>query len=458
MKNTTLLISFLALCFLNFQSFGQTSVPYLISTNQTWDMAGSPYQLGSVVTLGLGVSVTIMPGVHVESVGHTELLVNGELQVLGNVDSFVEFNNVTVHLNPSAEPYNPITLSGAFFNFTKFTNTYYQQYVFKNRAKGCCIKNSLFMLGGNGFQSSPLVEDSSFFEMTNCNFTDIGPNENSHVLVHGSLTEHIVTDCVFEKIRSVSFWRGHGSIKNNVFDSLTTASFDTDENYEIQCNKFLNLLSGVHIYPKGGVISFMHNTLDSCGSLLQSNPFGLLNIATDSTLINGVGTLDISNNNFLTQLGQTEKVEFRHYSSVTGGDSFNVNLTNNYWATYDSSAIADMIIDATDDGALASIADYSNFLSSMDTDCPSQSTAAARKFKNATVSVFPNPVSNTLFISKGANPVVRASIFGINGSEILEIDERSLESIDVNELNSGLYFLVLIDNQGQELRTKFIKR
>ncbi len=74
--------------------------------------------------------------------------------------------------------------------------------------------------------------------------------------------------------------------------------------------------------------------------------------------------------------------------------------------------------------------------------------------------IFPNPVKTELFISGTIDlSDFTVNIFNINGKLILSVNDSNLnnKSIDIQKLNSGIYFILLNDKQGRSVIKKFIK-
>ena len=69
------------------------------------------------------------------------------------------------------------------------------------------------------------------------------------------------------------------------------------------------------------------------------------------------------------------------------------------------------------------------------------------------ISIYPNPASNTLFISGNETPIAVA-IFNVLGKEVLSI--KNTNNINVQALPSGVYVIRISDGVGQTNR-KFIK-
>ncbi|PVW17418.1 T9SS type A sorting domain-containing protein [Marixanthomonas spongiae] len=77
-------------------------------------------------------------------------------------------------------------------------------------------------------------------------------------------------------------------------------------------------------------------------------------------------------------------------------------------------------------------------------------------FSETPFAVYPNPVSETLFISSENNIVQRISVFSINGKLILS-EKGNTQQLDVSALSHGLYFLEIASENKTAIQ-KFIKR
>jgi len=74
--------------------------------------------------------------------------------------------------------------------------------------------------------------------------------------------------------------------------------------------------------------------------------------------------------------------------------------------------------------------------------------------------IFPNPVKEELFISTSFDLLsYKANIFNINGKQVLSLNDSELNnnSIDLQKLTSGIYFIQFKDRYGQSSIKKFIK-
>ena len=69
--------------------------------------------------------------------------------------------------------------------------------------------------------------------------------------------------------------------------------------------------------------------------------------------------------------------------------------------------------------------------------------------------IYPNPVSEELFIASEGITIEKIKIYSISGSQIIEAS-LNLNSIDVSNLSEGLYFLQIFSSEGNRVQ-KFIK-
>jgi len=71
------------------------------------------------------------------------------------------------------------------------------------------------------------------------------------------------------------------------------------------------------------------------------------------------------------------------------------------------------------------------------------------------IAMYPNPVTETLFISSEGNTIENIKIYSINGNQVIEASPN-LNSIDVSSLSEGMYFLEASSSEGQRIQ-KFVK-
>lgn len=81
-------------------------------------------------------------------------------------------------------------------------------------------------------------------------------------------------------------------------------------------------------------------------------------------------------------------------------------------------------------------------------------------FNISSVEIYPNPVKDILFISSTYNlKDFKGTVFDISGKQILSLNKTDLnnKAIDVVKLKSGIYFIMLEDEQGSAITKKFVK-
>jgi predicted outer membrane repeat protein len=92
MKTTKLIPLFLLMC-CTFCASAQTNISGIISSNTTWDLAGSPYIITGTTLLDSGFTLTIRPGVTVKFASHKSIQVSGILRAVGKPDSLITFTS-----------------------------------------------------------------------------------------------------------------------------------------------------------------------------------------------------------------------------------------------------------------------------------------------------------------------------------------------------------------------------
>ncbi len=76
--------------------------------------------------------------------------------------------------------------------------------------------------------------------------------------------------------------------------------------------------------------------------------------------------------------------------------------------------------------------------------------------KQSMFNLYPNPVSETLFITSENNTIEKLNVYSINGQLIFSENE-STNQLDVSTLSNGLYFVEVTSENGVAIQ-KFIKR
>src|SRR3970040_2166015 len=76
------------------QAQAATNVSGTITTDTTWDVAGSPYVVDGHVTVDAGVTLTLSPGTVVKVQGISYITVNGTLNAIGTPSAPIVFTSI----------------------------------------------------------------------------------------------------------------------------------------------------------------------------------------------------------------------------------------------------------------------------------------------------------------------------------------------------------------------------
>lgn len=353
MKKTILLLTTFTLYFSVFTSFGQTSVSAIISSDQIWDVAGSPYLFSQNTQVEQGVSVTVMPGVMLESSGGAYYVqVLGELKILGVSDSLVTINNLELAFTSFATPYNPIDQSGCQIRYADIQNFSNRINTIRCQNKSFLMENSTVYTDKVAFEANYQVMDSSYLYLNHCHFLGSSTNSRRIFSVGNTRRNYEIRNCIFENAAQMDVG-GSGLFLENEVREIVVLRFLSYGSITVKCNSFSRHHNGMEVASLGGDIDFNHNTIDSSGHSSGASHFPMMFITTDSAMMETVDLISFRYNNILTNLSQNEKVRMNHgFGPAT--QNYTVDLKQNYWVSSDSNSIAAMVKDAHDDSSLAS--------------------------------------------------------------------------------------------------------
>jgi PKD repeat protein len=85
------------------------------------------------------------------------------------------------------------------------------------------------------------------------------------------------------------------------------------------------------------------------------------------------------------------------------------------------------------------------------------STVGLSQIVNSNTIIYPNPVEDILFINSNTNATNSVRIISILGNEI-ELNLRNNKSVDVSNLQTGIYTLLFKDVSGKNISTRFVKK
>lgn len=107
------------------------------------------------------------------------------------------------------------------------------------------------------------------------------------------------------------------------------------------------------------------------------------------------------------------------------------------------SGTTELTADGTSDGFLIKYSDLAAGINSLS--------------EKSTIKLYPNPVQNQLFIESEKGQVLEMNILDISGKEIRSITNNNVNSIDVSNLNQGVYILKVTTENGISTN-RFIKQ
>lgn len=194
----------------------------------------------------------------------------------------------------------------------------------------------------------------------------------------------------------------------------------------------------------GSGISIYGLTTD-CKSIIRYNTIvgNIWGITAISQFDIDLGTMDDYGHNVINKnMANGEQIDLYNYSAI------DIQAVGNYWGTTDGEDIRKHIYDKEDDNSLGEVF-YKPYLENDGID-ENQSVA---------VSVAPNPVTNgTMTITFEKEVKGEVLIYNAAGQAVMtQYIENQVNNIDINNLESGVYFVVIRSNEGNKVE-KIVKR
>ncbi|MCC6818697.1 MAG: T9SS type A sorting domain-containing protein [Bacteroidia bacterium] len=421
----------------------QTTVPSIISSNQVWTAAGSPYYVGQNTLIKPGATVSIQPGAIVKGVKNIAIIVQGTLIADGTFDSVIVMDSINFDFSQVSGGYNFNTSSGSYFNYCwfkgfglsgtnliklnsvsmmisncRFTNVYYSIYGANGSYDTTKVRivRSFFDGSGYGYPAS-IYGTCALLEMDECLVKNM-----CGLIAPANIT---LTRCTFigQACNSaIRLMNGNRSYAGNAY---------------IRCNTFKNFKGGV--FESFYLDSF--NTIDLTNNTFDSSEFFLGLYAGN---INNTAKLVMNKNNFL--FSRQYDVKFSANSSP--GIYKIYDLQDNYWGSTDTNDIKNEIYDYDDNITIMALVDYSNFRTSYNYLCSEEFTSVSNQSIQA-LKIYPNP-ANTLFnleFSSETDRIIR--LYDMMGRVVLEVnDMNTLIELNVSELNNGTY-AIMVSSEGK---------
>ena len=374
-----LTISFLALE----AGYPQTYVSGGIYSNTVWTLANSPYVVTDTVVVFPGVTLTIEPGVTVKFDNNVVLEIRqAKIIAQGTVTDSITFTSNSS--SPTPGIWDEIFLNNctSTINFNYCNFQYAAIGINNHYTTGTgivIIKNSSFRNNNTG------LSGYCYFSIESCNFYNnyVGANpyyskriKNCNFLNNTDYGCHVgysdsISNCIFNS-NNEGLYMDYGYYTKIVnckaffntlygFDILVASSSGSVN--LIGCNASFNQ-DGIMISGKGKIVNCIADsnnisgitksgidTINNCE--IKYNRIGILHYTGNNCIITkniieeniiGIKLFDVGNTISCNKICNNTNYDF--CDSIISGS--NINITNNYWCTTDSTIIASHIYDGYD--------------------------------------------------------------------------------------------------------------
>ena len=306
--------------------FGQTTISSNITTNTTWDLAGSPYHVVQAISISAGATLTIDPGVEVR-LDSIEIFVNGNIHAVGTPLDSIKFVST---LGP---PTTNIAYTYKWLGFNVLSGNITMEYIY--------AESALKFLNFSGYTGTPnpTIKHATFRSNRSAINELDGPPagilidschfKNNRFCISGD--NLIVKNSTFDLFdRGVQIYTGE--VRNNTFVDNVNFSIEISKGEAIGNHFYLSPST-----PGANFGIFLGSNIGIVDAItIKKNRFetsyGIYTAAIPSL----VNLLTIEENEFCS--------DSIHVMSINGGIP---NLINNCWCNPDSVDIDNRIIDGS---------------------------------------------------------------------------------------------------------------
>ncbi len=324
-----------------------TNVNGIITSDTTWTQANSPYTLTGNVLVNESASLTVEPGATVDFNGFY-IQLNGSLIAQGTPGNPIIFNiakggdtgNSAIEFMSSSQSWNETTKTGSIIENAIINSTWSSIYPTIlidevspkiDNTKITCTSNlsSNIAINIEGSNAAPTISNNSI----------VGEVQASG----GTVCNNTITGSLYAGIYLFGNATAYGNTISGSYIGIYASSPNLNyySSSSIQGNLIVNDTYGIELEIYGYADSYSR-TLTTQNNTITNNEYGMQIEAYSSSAI-----YSISNNNIYDNIN--------YNFLLTGSITSDINATNNWWGTTDTSAINQTIYDFKDDFTLGSV-------------------------------------------------------------------------------------------------------
>ncbi|HRP38235.1 MAG TPA: right-handed parallel beta-helix repeat-containing protein [Chitinophagales bacterium] len=443
----------------------QTNVSGGIYSNTTWTLANSPYIVVDTVVVFPGVTLTIKPGVVVKFSDNKRLEIRqAKLIALGTITDSITFTS-----NSSSPA--PGIWSAIFLNKVESTDTLKFNYCnFKyasvaldgsNSGYSIIIKNSVFSYNKIALTSAgcnyALVDTCNFRNNVNYGIAGlVNAKLNGCEFSYNGIGMSQISYGAYNVIDNCSFYYNQYGITDLGVSTIQYSTFKHNQGGIIVGGGYAGSYATVKncVIDSNNVVGISINDGDTIiNNQITHNPTGLNdamvfhyydNVITKNTIENnGIGIKLFYSQNQLYCNKICNNTSYDLYYDVAFGS--NLNASNNYWCTSDSTSTTAVIYDGYDNINLGLV----NFMPLDTEQCYLATGIPMNTVQHFSFNIFPNPFSTQTTLQTDI-PLHNATLMVDNcfGQTITQIRNINGQTIVFNRDNlpSGLYFVRLMQD------------
>ena len=280
----------------------QTNVSGIISTNTTWTVANSPYNVTNNLLVLTGVTLTIQPGVIVNISPSKTIQISGELNAIGTISDSIVFQN-----SSNGQPFGYIEFSDESkdVEFYTGTNNYQDGNILKYvkiKGGGSTLGNVIFSSSTGLIRNSRIVNSATdgihirkINTQVNSGGTMGGTNVRRFILIDSSVVSNnfstgVLCSCYQYNIDLIF---NHNQVKFNTGNGISTSGGDSGGSHRFT-------VFGNNISNNGSVGSAMYSGGDGYVGLSNGDQFIRNNTFSNNKgngiRLRGNGTYKVSKN------------------------------------------------------------------------------------------------------------------------------------------------------------------